>query len=109
MRTPRDFALAFPGSSALSTLGGAAVYRCDLCAHETDRLQPLRCIETTQFRECERRNVLLVFLLNPSARFPNQEFSTKNKTPHCDVQPGLRNLDVELWDYATSKSQRFRQ
>src|SRR5947209_19690828 len=38
----------------------------------------------------------------PSKVFHNKIFS------NCDVQPGLRNLDVELWDYASPRSQKLR-
>src|SRR6476469_4740211 len=34
--------------------------------------------------------------------FPQRIFS------NCDVQPVLRNLDVELWDYASPRSQKLR-
>jgi hypothetical protein len=43
-----------------------------------------------------------IFLIS-GASFPQQIFS------NCDVQPGLRNLDVELWDYASPKSQKLQQ
>ena len=37
--------------------------------------------------------------VNSGPKFSTAIFS------NCDVQPGLRNLDVELWDYASTRSQ----
>jgi hypothetical protein len=42
------------------------------------------------------------------ADFPSSKLFHSKIFSNCDVQPGLRNLDVELWDYASPSSQKTR-